>query len=243
MNIVKYLLLICPFFSIAQGGENIFISGVYKVEAYYKGARIVDDSCILNVSKSYSYFYSLGIQESYEKSLKEFEKTKEFSNKFTCKVCFPYTIFKDYKKNKVFKVQQLKAVFYAYDQPSINNINWTLTKDSLAISGINCFKAIGKLDTVTYTAFYAPSIPISDGPSILVGLPGLILKSESSNGLKIELLSLKYLTDLTVENKFSRSFQFTTYEQFKAAETAMIEALQSGKEVELGNGTTIRRTN
>lgn len=245
MVIINYFLftVIFPLFSKAQNGENIYLSVKYKLVAFYKEKQTVNDSCVLNMSKSYSYFYSLGKKAADEKSLKEFEKTQEFSNKFTCKDCFPYVFFKEYTKNRVYRVQPLMGVYYAFEQPSTNNINWILTKDSLTVNGINCFKAVGKIDTVTYTVFYAPTIPISDGPSILAGLPGLIVKSESSAGLKIEITSLEYLNQLSEENKYSSNFQFTTYQKFKAAEIAMKETLESGKEVQMSNGATIKRVN
>lgn len=245
MHLIKPLLLILvfPLYSLAQSGENTFLSGVYKVEAYIKGVRRVNDSCILNVSKSYSYFFSLGKKAADEQSFKEFERTGVLSNKFTCANCLPYTYYKSYLKSKVYRIQSLSGTYYAYDEARINSIQWNLQNDSMVINNIKCFKAIGRMDTVTFTVFYAPSIPVADGPTILRGLPGLICKSESSNGLVIELVRLDYINNNYSENKSLYNFQFTTYEQFKAAENVMKETLKSGKEVQMANGATIRRAN
>lgn len=62
------------------------------------------------------------------------------------------------------------------------SIAWKLCEDNDTISGYHCCKAMVSHRGQVWIAWYAPDIPISDGPWKLCGLPGLILKAETKNG-------------------------------------------------------------
>jgi len=61
-------------------------------------------------------------------------------------------------------------------------LDWTMQTEQDTILGIPCSLATTEYGGRTYTAWYAPSIPIPDGPYVFSGLPGLILKVEDSRG-------------------------------------------------------------
>lgn len=61
-------------------------------------------------------------------------------------------------------------------------LDWALLPGVENIRGIHCQKATTTHGGRTYTAWYAPQIPISDGPYIFHGLPGLITRVEDSDG-------------------------------------------------------------
>ncbi|MCE1197624.1 MAG: GLPGLI family protein [Marinilabiliales bacterium] len=82
-------------------------------------------------------------------------------------------------------------VFYKLEQPM--KIIWDLDnlQDSI-ILGFNCQKAYTTYGGRNYTAWYAPQIPVSDGPYKFNGLPGLILKIyDAKNEHCFNLTSLK----------------------------------------------------
>lgn len=56
---------------------------------------------------------------------------------------------------------------------------WTLTNDTLTVSGYYCQTATCKFRGVAWTVCYTEEIPSSAGPWRLRGLPGLIVKAES----------------------------------------------------------------
>ncbi len=58
-------------------------------------------------------------------------------------------------------------------------IAWTLTDDTLTVSGYYCQTATCKFRGVAWTVCYTEEIPSSAGPWRLRGLPGLIVKAES----------------------------------------------------------------
>lgn len=69
-----------------------------------------------------------------------------------------------------------------YSEP-IEDMVWEVTSDSTeTILGYECFMAAADYHGRHWTAWFAPEIPISDGPWKLRGLPGLILKAVTDNG-------------------------------------------------------------
>ena len=61
-------------------------------------------------------------------------------------------------------------------------ISWRLSKNTKKIHNIECFSAQAEYRGRVWTAWYAPSIPISSGPWKLYGLPGMILEAEDRSG-------------------------------------------------------------
>ncbi|MDP5093628.1 MAG: GLPGLI family protein [Polaribacter sp.] len=103
--------------------------------------------------------------------------------------------FKNLKEKRfVSKTDIMGKTFLIKD--SIPNYQWQLTSDTKNIGNYTCYKAsfsrevenismtvengetkqTKKSETITTTAWYTPQIPISNGPTIYHGLPGLILE-------------------------------------------------------------------
>ncbi len=70
---------------------------------------------------------------------------------------------------------------YVYEEP-LKLMDWTLQPGSKDICGQTCRKATTSFRGRNWTAWYAPDIPIDNGPWKFGGLPGLILKVESNDG-------------------------------------------------------------
>lgn len=62
------------------------------------------------------------------------------------------------------------------------NLDWELQNETKTIAGLTCSKAMTNYGGREYTAWYTTEIPISDGPYIFNGLPGLIVKVVDSKG-------------------------------------------------------------
>ena len=103
--------------------------------------------------------------------------------------------FKNLKEKRfVSKTEIMGKTFLIKD--SIPNYQWQLTSETKNIGNYTCYKATftqevenmmmtvengetkqtKKSETITTTAWYTPQIPISNGPTIYHGLPGLILE-------------------------------------------------------------------
>ncbi len=103
--------------------------------------------------------------------------------------------FKNLKEKRfVSKTDIMGKTFLIKD--SIPSYQWQLTSETKNIGNYTCYKATfskdvenismtvengetkqtKKIETITTTAWYTPQIPISNGPTIYHGLPGLILE-------------------------------------------------------------------
>lgn len=88
-----------------------------------------------------------------------------------------FTVFKDFESNS------LLFEFYHFQQGNVkysdtlHPMEWKLEGEEKTVGGIPCKKAKVRFKGRDYVAWYAPSIPISNGPWKLGGLPGLILEA------------------------------------------------------------------
>ena len=59
---------------------------------------------------------------------------------------------------------------------SIRHINWKITSETREIAGYTCRRANAiVMDSIYVVAFYTEQIPVSGGPEVFAGLPGMIL--------------------------------------------------------------------
>lgn len=87
-------------------------------------------------------------------------------------------ILKDYKSQK-FRLQQFLVNNYETED-ALPKFDWKLSNETKNISGYSCNKATTNYRGRSYTAWYTKDIPVSDGPYLFYGLPGLILHLEDS---------------------------------------------------------------
>lgn len=72
-----------------------------------------------------------------------------------------------------------------YTEP-FDELKWEIQTDSTAtVLGYECFMATTHYHGREWKGWFAPEIPVQDGPWKLQGLPGLILKAEADNGTVI----------------------------------------------------------
>lgn len=76
---------------------------------------------------------------------------------------------------------------------------WDITDESKEIIGYQCFKATADFRGRRWTAWFAPEIPVQDGPWKLCGLPGLILEAyDAGKDYRFEADGLKQNPDSEV---------------------------------------------
>ncbi len=91
-------------------------------------------------------------------------------------------IFKNYPDGKLTVTDRIPLSGTFKYVENIDEPEWNLSSGSLEVCGYNCNKATTSYRGRNYTAWYAPDIPVSDGPWKFSGLPGLILKIEDDLG-------------------------------------------------------------
>ncbi len=99
------------------------------------------------------------------------------------------TSVKDFK-NKIATIVLYDSYRRVYMEVPLQ-LNWQIHQESQQIAGLPCIKATTHYGGRDYTAWFTTQIPISDGPYIFNGLPGLILKvTDSDNWYKFEVKSI-----------------------------------------------------
>lgn len=66
---------------------------------------------------------------------------------------------------------------------SKKDFNWNVCDTTKNIAGYKCYKATSKYHGRLWIVWFSPDLPISDGPWVLCGLPGLILEARDSDNL------------------------------------------------------------
>lgn len=133
---------------------------------------------MLQVGKTFSKFFDVNtlkkdsLNESY--SHQSTIGTKEMNEFSKFRILFNKNILKDLSSNTLFFQDRFKNV-YQYEE-SIPKQDWVLTNEKSVILGYSCNQATLKFRGRNYIAWYTTEIPISNGPYVFGGLPGLILK-------------------------------------------------------------------
>jgi len=132
--------------------------------------------------------------EEHAQSNRRRQKSDYFINRnHQSKMCVNF-VYNSYPKN--FMKEQLQ-------------LDWTITNEKKTIKAIHCQKAITQYGGRTYIAWFAPSIPISDGPYVFNGLPGLILQISDNRGwytFEVTDINLDKSVRYWKSNLFHRSY-------------------------------------
>lgn len=88
---------------------------------------------------------------------------------------------------------------YKYYSDSVS-LDWDLTSEVDTLNGVPVQKALVKTQNTIWEAWFAPGIPIQQGPYLFSGLPGLIIKIQDKNKYwTFELMRLTTLTNRTID--------------------------------------------
>lgn len=91
-----------------------------------------------------------------------------------------------YKNKKSFKdnrivVYDRNGDNYRYDV-DMSDLSWELCDSTAVVLNYECNLARADYHGRQWTAWFAPDIPVQDGPWQLCGLPGLVMKAETDDG-------------------------------------------------------------
>ncbi|GHV58372.1 hypothetical protein FACS1894182_10350 [Bacteroidia bacterium] len=109
--------------------------------------------------------------------------------------------YKNFTTNTLTEFARMPSLLHnanAYYEEELPTINWIIHDDTLILMTYQCQKAICHFRGRDFVAWFAPDIPISNGPWKFGGLPGLILKISDTEGrcdfecIKIEQLKQKF---------------------------------------------------
>ncbi len=138
---------------------------------------------ILQIGKRFSKFLDVNtlrhdsLMEAY--SHQKTVGTKEINELLKYRALFTKDILKDLTNNKVLIKDRFKLV-YQYEE-GMPEQKWMLSDEKTEIMGFNCKKANLEFRGRKYQAWYTPEIPVSNGPYLFGGLPGLIMRISDEN--------------------------------------------------------------
>lgn len=72
--------------------------------------------------------------------------------------------------------------YIAYEEEMMSPGIWQIRADTATIAGLPAQKATCPYGGRSWTAWFSPEVPVSEGPYKFSGLPGLIVKLESADG-------------------------------------------------------------
>ena len=191
----------CIIFSIclvamaasAQQKTDIEVSYRYShpVQTMRSAEADITNQYILLTDGSQSKFYSPKTEyiDSIESTPEGFEKFNTFK-----RICYEkkqsdqiprvdgsFYVTKSRRNNKMLTYDIASATKFRWEEP-MPDIDWTTTDSTMNVAGYECFMATADYHGRRWTAWFAPEIPVCDGPWKLCGLPGIILKAECDGG-------------------------------------------------------------
>lgn len=214
----------------------------YKIHSQIDSTRatssLIEQATLFIESSQKSYFYTdnFAFKDSLVKLVNSGKLTayEVMSDKGNLKPTdFNLHIAKDLPKNKINLFEKIALSNYLYSfQP---NFKWEIQSDTLTIKGYLCNKATGYFGGRTYIAWFTHEIPISDGPHVFCGLPGLIVQIyDDKNHYDFSLLSFEQMTTssfLKVPSTGEKIINASREQVFKARERFRTQFLDVMREM------------
>ncbi len=136
-----------------------------KIAKYANYRRLLSDSIMAEELKR----PELSAVEIVNNSLKRMKKAGDNT-----------VIVKNYQEGQYTTQRQIILNRYVYTENK-PVFDWKVTSDTLTVLGYPCKKAVCLFRGRHYTAWFAPDIPLMEGPWKFNGLPGLIMKVEDAD--------------------------------------------------------------
>ena len=115
-------------------------------------------------------------------AIKRYSETKdESAMKAVVYQTFLY-IFRSTSDNTMTVYDRAGSLEYGVYTEPLGEIQWEISDSTKSVLGYDCIKATANYHGRNWTAWFAPDIPLQEGPWKLTGLPGLILEASESTG-------------------------------------------------------------
>jgi GLPGLI family protein len=197
---------------------------------------IIDDSCMLLVDSSGSFFFSTTREKIYEDMNRQIEAARisgaklNFSSGYTSKISksLYFSIKKNNSSGKIIWLEKLSDDYIGYVIDTVNKTGWIFKDDTLTINNLLCNKAtIEKNGKTIVEAWYTISLPIQEGPLVYNSLPGLIVKIKTDTGWNIELQRIAEGNSKTPHKLVPKKYDLLDKTRFETVKKAFNQALLS----------------
>lgn len=239
-------LFICLAVAIvnAQNIADIEVSYSVNVPNIRNGKDNINNKYILlaniNESKFFSpmteYIDSLNSTPEGKAKYQEITKNAYFGGKMNemPRKDGSYYVLKSFptKKLQYYDSVGINRFFYE-ETPS--EWNWVITDSSKEILGYECIEASTDFHGRKWTVWFAPEIPIQNGPWKFDGLPGLILEAESEGGqYKFEATGLQQVNKPIIPVYLADEFEKTSRKEFLKEKRSFLDNTLSRLNAQLG---------
>lgn len=206
--------------------------------------KTLSENMNLDITEKGSKFYSQVIAESDSIMNAEFDKQTRGNNMninlkgISRKGVVKTVVEKSYPSFSIVLINNLGGTNYKISDD--RKIIWKIEAEKKTIGKFNTQKAITNMFGRKWIAWFSTDLPFQDGPYKFHGLPGLIVKIESSNGSHtMELIGVKTLpTDFKLASSendtFSKSVEMDhikykkTFQNFLKNPTSPMRAYNMG---------------
>ena len=150
-------------------------------------------------------------------------------------------ITKDFERSRAVQyAKSIQGTEYRIEE-FVHPMQWEILTDTGTIAGIPVRKAKSRFRGRCFTAWYAPRIPLDNGPWKLGGLPGLILEAyDEKKEVVFRFRSLRYLgrRQLSLPAGRGRPVELNTYLAINRRELQqLVELIEQRLKDDLTDGT------
>lgn len=196
------ILLFIPF-SLSAQNLRVAYSFYYKTDPAQEKYQIEPDM-MLDWSIEKSVFYNDATFHRDSLSAMAFDRNGNISDNISYQKIYDFrsgamkdVIFIDYFKHR-FEVEYQAATVFLTGHADLTMPQWTLTEETNVTStGLNVKKGIADYLGRKWIIWYCEDIPVSAGPWLLWGAPGLIVHAHDSE----ELFHFKLLNVMTLNSE------------------------------------------
>lgn len=173
-----FLILFSLFVLNTKGIANDTVDSTWLVADYDYTCHTADKNGKKNVS------YSITLQVAQKMACTIGYKRHNGENYKSEQLLYVPTTWQNYPQGKMTSVETIPPYQYLTSE-NIEKMEWTLLSEHDTICNRLCQKASGKYGGRTWTVWFADNLPTLFGPWRLQGLPGLILRAISDDGIHI----------------------------------------------------------
>lgn len=187
--ILALIILNCTLTYAQKADLEVVYYFKYNSDSLNK-SNFIQTNMTLLCNKNKSIYFNPAMVE-YFKYLDQQSKTMDVNNikvdNITPIPTIRHNVWKE--NNTITATIPLGMYSYSFKEPVLE---WELLDESKDIQGMHCKLAKTNTENDTFYAWYAPEIPISDGPFRFKGLPGLIVEAHNKgNTIQFLVASIK----------------------------------------------------
>ncbi len=179
--------------SVTKKSAILLVSIVFSIGIYGQGEKSIAETLLV---ADYDYTchtsnargeeldveYGLTLQVSRDMACTMGRKRHNGEKDQSEQLLYVPTTWQNYPKGKMTSVETIPPHRYLTSE-RMDDIGWTLQAEHDTICGHSCRKATGMYGGRTWIAWFAEDLPTRFGPWRLSGLPGLILRAVSEDGI------------------------------------------------------------